>query len=150
MKCLLIETKDKRKFLTHEKNFAQLIEFSKQFKANISLVKTTSSEILELEELAPAICDATYKKNNIEYQIIEDKITCINSNKVKTSDKIQASLKKQLLKRKSVSLKALKTKYKNFNLSDAALCNIYKKTRESLEQEGYRVVKTGAGEYKVL
>lgn len=53
MNCLLIETKDKRKFFTHEKNFIQLIEFSKAFNAEISIVKLEEGSVLELEELAP-------------------------------------------------------------------------------------------------
>ena len=65
MKCLLLETKDKRKFFTHEKNFLQLIEFSRTFNAEISVVKMEQTELLDLKDLAPAICDAHYKKPKI-------------------------------------------------------------------------------------
>lgn len=74
MKCLLIQTKDKRKFFTHEKNYVQLIEFSKAFNAEVSIVKLEQGVVLELEQLAPAICDPSYKKPNAQYEVIETKL----------------------------------------------------------------------------
>ncbi len=58
--CLMIKTKDKRKFFTAEENYLPLLEFSKLFKAEMSIVKVRDAEILDLEQLAPALCDANY------------------------------------------------------------------------------------------
>jgi hypothetical protein len=152
MQCLLIETKDNRQFLTHEKNFIQLIEFSKHFKANISLVKIDNGEILDLEQLAPAICDSNYKKNKFDYKVIETKINCKKSkNKIITSNstKLQKEIKNKFLKHEIVSLKEIKKIFKKLNLTDATLCNHMKKVREDLCKEGYSLVKLGAGKYRI-
>lgn len=150
MQCLLIETKDNRQFLTHEKNFIQLIEFSKHFKANISLVKIDNGEILDLEQLAPAICNSNYKKNKIDYKVIETKMKC-SKIKIITSNstKVQKEIKNKFLQREIVSLKEIKKIFKKLNLTDATLCNHMKKVREDLCKEGYSFVKLGAGKYRI-
>jgi hypothetical protein len=150
MQCLLIETKDNRQFLTHEKNFIQLIEFSKHFKANISLVKIDNGEILDLEQLAPAICNSNYKKNKIDYKVIETKMKC-SKRKIITSNstKVQKEIKNKFLQREIVSLKEIKKIFKKLNLTDATLCNHMKKVREDLCKEGYSFVKLGAGKYRI-
>jgi hypothetical protein len=73
-KCLMIKTKDNRKFFTHEEHLNDLIEFSKTFGAEISVVKIKDNiDILELNDLAPAICNASYKSKT-NYEIIEIKL----------------------------------------------------------------------------
>ena len=72
--CLMIKTKDNRKCFTHEKYFPQLIEFSKTFGAEISIVKIKDNNVLEMNDLAPAICDANYK-NDENYELVSIKIT---------------------------------------------------------------------------
>jgi hypothetical protein len=71
--CLMIKIPDNRKFFTHEKYFPQLIEFSKIFSAEISVVKIEDDNILEFEELAPAMCNAGYK-NDSDYEVVMTKI----------------------------------------------------------------------------
>lgn len=152
MKCLLIETKDKRKFFTHEKNFFQLIEFSKTFKAEISTVKLEEGVVLELEELAPALCDPNHKKSKSQYEIIEKKLTA--DKKTRTSilniaDKVKHYIHTQFEKRNDVSLKELKSKFKKYRLSDATLCNHMRRVKQDWEEKGFSFVKTGAGQYRV-
>lgn len=152
MQCLLIETKDKRKFFTHEKNFIQLIEFSKAFHAEISVVKLEQGTVLELEELAPAICDSTYKKIKSQYEIIETKMSKDNKTRsdiMKNADKVKKYIFTQFQNKNSVSLKELKAKFKKFKLTDAALCNHLRRVKQKLEEEGFNFVKVGAGEYRV-
>jgi hypothetical protein len=68
----MIKTKDRRKFFTHEKNYLPLIEFSKVFNAEISIIKAKDAEVLDLDELAPAICDANYiQPQPEEYDILK-------------------------------------------------------------------------------
>lgn len=151
MKCLLIETKDKRKFFTHEKNFGQLIEFSKTFNAEISVVKVEKGQLLDLEELAPAICDASYKKPTAAYQIIETKLSKsgrARPNILKTAEMINKYIIEQFTSRNSVSLKDLKKKFKKYGLSDPALCNHIRRAKKELEKNGLQFVKIGAGTYK--
>lgn len=151
MKCLLIETKDKRKFFTHEKNFVQLIEFSKTFNAEMSIVKIEKGPLLELEELAPAICDAGYKKSQINYEVIETKLS--KSGKVrpdilKNANKINKFILTRLTSRASISLKDLKSRFKQCELSDSALCNHIRRAKKQLENQGWTFTKTAAGTYK--
>jgi hypothetical protein len=72
-KCLMIETKDKRKFFTYAKNQKELKEFTKNFNAKMFLVKAEikQNNILDLEKLAPAICDKSYNINISNFEIIK-------------------------------------------------------------------------------
>jgi hypothetical protein len=155
MKCLLIETKDKRKFFTHEKNFPQLIEFSKTFNAEISTVKLTEGPILELEELAPAICNPDYKKNDVKYTIVKTSTPVPKIKKrsrieiLQIADKVKKYLNEQFKNRNEVSLKELKNKFQKCELTDTALCNHIRRVKSDLEKEGFKFLKLGAGKYKV-
>lgn len=152
MNCLLIETKDKRKFFTHEKNFIQLIEFSKAFNAEISIVKIEEGSILELEELAPALCDPTYKKSKIQYEVIETKISTEKRSRVEIlhiADKVKKYVNEQFQSRNTVSLTELKKRFKKYKLTDAALCNHVRRVKSELEKQGFKFSKLGAGQYKV-
>lgn len=150
MKCLLIETKDKRKFLTHEKNFVQLIEFSKTFNAEMSIVKIAQGEkeLLNLEELALAICDQNYQKLQIEYELIETKLGVDKPNVQKVATKVNKYITDQFTKRMTVSLGDLKKKFKQHNLTDAALCNHVRRAKKQLETKGLSFVKISPGIYK--
>lgn len=148
-KCLLIETKDHRKFFTHEKNFPQLIEFSKTFDATISLVKVEEAPILDLEELAPAICDAAYRKPKVEYQIVERKLakTISREKMLKVAAKIREYIEGRLLSRRTVSLRDVRKRFARYHLSTAALCNHLSHVRRKLEEKGYAVEKVAGGTY---
>lgn len=151
MKCLLLETKDKRKFFTHEKNFMQLIEFSKTFNAEISVVKIDKTELLDLKDLVPAICDAHYKKPKINYEVIETKLE--NPRKARTEIlKIADMVNKYILDQFSlgadVSLKELKNKFKRYKLSTTTLCNHMRRAKKQLEKQGLQFSKIGAGTYR--
>lgn len=149
--CLMIETKDHKRFFTHEKNLPQLIEFSKVFKAEISKVQIPSeTEVLELEELAPALCE---KKSQItDYKILEIKLRQKKTREkiLSKATKIQQYIRKNLLNGKTVSLKELNKKYKKYQLTNACLCNHFRLTREKMKLDGHLFMKTGGGSYKIL
>lgn len=152
MKCLLIQTKDKRKFFTHEKNFIQLIEFSKAFNAEISTVKLEKGSILELEELAPAICDPEYKKTNIQYEVVEEKMQTKDRSRAETlivAKKVKKYINEQFEKRNIVSLKELKKKFKQYKLTDATFCNHIRRTKLELEKKGFEFSKLNVGQYRI-
>lgn len=153
MKCLLIQTKDKRKFFTHEKNYVQLIEFSKAFNAEVSIVKLEQGIVLELEQLAPAICDPSYKKPNAQYEVIETKLATEGRTRteiLKVACKVKKYVSDEFHKRNAVSLKELKKKFKRHRLTDAALCNHVRRVKQELEKDGFKFEKIGAGTYKVV
>lgn len=145
----MIETKDKRKFFTYEKNFAPLIEFSKVFKAEISIVKVDEAEVLDLAQLAPAICNKDYNIN-ASYEIIKVKLPQKRTREtmIKTAKKIKKHINKKFLNHEIVSLKDLKKSFKN--ITAACLCNHIALIRRHLEKTGYTVSKVGGGKYKLL
>jgi hypothetical protein len=74
MKCLMIQTKDNRKLLTHQKNYKHLLEYIKTFKAKVFIVKIDKEQkILDLNKLVSALCDKNYKINNLNFEILESK-----------------------------------------------------------------------------
>lgn len=149
-KCLMIQTKDNKKLFTHEKNLPQLVEFSKTFNAEISVVQLYSeSDILELEELAPAFCEK--KTQNAKYKLIEIKLKPkYNRNKILNRAKsIKKYIKNNLMRGYSVSLKELILKYNKYKLTNACLCNHFKQVRLDLIEKGYLFEKTGGGSYKL-
>lgn len=151
MNCLLIETKDKRKFFTHEKNFHQLIEFSKTFNASISVVKLEKGPVLDLEQLAPAICNQS-KPEKANYEVIETKLSVKSRNRLDTlrsAKRIKRYIFETFSHGRVVSLRELKKKFKKYSLSDAALCNHVRRVKKELEKEGIKIAKVGAGKYKV-
>lgn len=68
----MIEMQDKRKFLTHEENFTNLLEFSDIFNAQISIVNANDDDILDLVTLANAISNKNYKPKH-EIELVEIK-----------------------------------------------------------------------------
>jgi hypothetical protein len=69
MKCILIQTKDNRKFFTSVKNYNQLVEFAKVFDALLLKVQTEKIDLMSLDDLAKAFCDSQINMNNISYTI---------------------------------------------------------------------------------
>lgn len=150
MKCLLIETKDKRKFFTHKKNLMQLSEFCKTFDSNIFLVELKNGKILELEDLAKAICNSEHNITEQEYKIIsnikskESKVPKSNG----IGSKIQEFIKKELIEKRPISIKKIKSKFKKHSISDATLYNKMRKVKNDLEKKGYKFFKIKTGVYK--
>lgn len=74
VKCLLIETTDKKRYFTLIKNKSQLKEYCKAFGAKMFVVKADidKEQVLDLAKLVPALCDKNYKTKNIEYKIIKN------------------------------------------------------------------------------
>lgn len=73
IKCLLIETTDKKQYFTLIKNKKQLKEYCRAFKAKMFIVKAEikKEQVLDLPKLVPALCDKNYISKNIEYKIIK-------------------------------------------------------------------------------
>lgn len=150
-KCLLIKTKDNRKFLTHENHLPSLVEFTKTFGAEIYLVEPGEGEKIynKLKPLTVAICNPL-SESDPDFQIISkiypenkrDRKSILTDAKI-----IRQYIQKKLLSKKSVSLKELKEKYKNYNLTDACLCNHLAVVRKSLINSGHTFRKVAAGKY---
>lgn len=74
IKCLLIETKEKKRFFTLIKNAKMLKEYCKAFGAKMLLVKAEikREQILDLSKLVPALCDKNYKNDDVDYKVIKN------------------------------------------------------------------------------
>lgn len=152
--CLLVKTKDRRNFFTHERNLPELIEFSKTFGAEISVVKVKEAEVLDLVKLGTAICDATYYLPiKPDYEILETKISSKTKkrNKIlKTSKKIRKFIRNLFLSGEVASLREVKCRFKRYQLTTACLCNHMRIVREELKQEGYQIENIGRGKYQIV
>ncbi len=71
--CLMLKTPDERCFFTLKNNYPQLIEFARTYGAQISVVKASNVQVLELEDLAKSICNQE-EQTKPEYEIVEIKI----------------------------------------------------------------------------
>jgi Asp-tRNA(Asn)/Glu-tRNA(Gln) amidotransferase A subunit family amidase len=148
--CLLIKTKNHKRFLTYEKNLPSLIEFAKTFHAEIHLVEPKKGQkVLELKMLTAALCDSEWavvpKYRKIEKVFPKpkrDRQTILAEAK-----KIRKYVKKKLLDGKPISLKDLKKRYKEQELTDACLCNHLSAARRELVKVGHKFRKLGAGRY---
>jgi len=150
-KCLMVKTKDNRSFFTHSKYYPQLTEFSKTFGAEISVVKIKEGEVLDLIQLAPAICNSDYTAKP-EFEILETKIPIkkrCRSKLLKNSQKIRNYIESQFRNGTTVSLKILMNRYKRLRITSACLCNHIKVVREKLEKEGMKIIKVGGGKYQM-
>jgi len=151
-KCLLIKTEDKRNFLLWKRDLKKILEFAKTFQVNIFEVELKEKcDILDAKKLVSEFCNPNYK-NDVHVNII-DKIYPKPKKDRKEilgdAKKIQKFVRDQLLRGNPVSLKILKEKYKNCNVTDACLCNHLSNVRKSLVSEGKNVEKVGAGKYIV-
>lgn len=151
MKCLLIETKDKRKFFTHKKNLTQLNEFIKTFESKVFVVDLKNGKVLELEDLAKSICNPEYVKNENDYKIIYQ-IEKEEENKKATKNnvgaKIQEFIKKEFLEKRPISIKKIKSKFKKHSVSDATFYNKIRTVKSELERKGFKFIKIKTGVYK--
>lgn len=151
--CLMIKTKDKRKFFTHEKNLPQLLEFSKTFGAEISTVKVSEAEILDLKELAPAICDTNRAGKSPKYEVVEVKVPipskCSRCKTLQIAKKIKEYILGEFSKGEKLSLKDLKKRFKRYELSTSALSNHIARVRIELAITGVKIKRIGAGTYQM-
>lgn len=75
LKCLMLETRDKKRFFTLLGNFKHLKEYCKAFSTKMFVVKADieRKRILDLKELVLALCDKNHKGEKAGYKIIDTK-----------------------------------------------------------------------------
>ena len=73
IKCLLLQTKDKKQFFTFVKNKKQLENYCRTFNAKMFVVKAEieNSSILDISKLVPALCDKNYSNKPTSYEIVK-------------------------------------------------------------------------------
>jgi len=75
MRCLLLETSDKKRFFTLVGNYKQLQEYCRAFNAKMFIVKADikKSEMMDIAKLVTALCDKNYMSRKIEFKVLETK-----------------------------------------------------------------------------
>ena len=148
-KCLMIQTKTGTKYLTHYQPIDVLLGFVETFDAEVYLVKPAKTEkILSLKKLSRAFCNPDYKTVP-DCEIIERIHPRSRQQILVLAEQIRTWLTKRLLSGKAVSLKEMKAKFKNLELTSACLCNHFTITRKKLVKEGHNIEKTKAGTYQI-
>jgi len=152
-KCLMIETKDRRRFFTHQRNYDQLVEFGKTFGAELSVVRVEKPEILDLVSLAPALCDTSYEVvNKPVFEVVEVRLQRTQRERkslLRQASTVKRWVKKQLLEGEVVQLKDVSRRYKRYGLSLQAFCNHLADVKKELVKDGHNIVRIGHGAYQV-
>jgi len=150
-KRILITTKDKKNFLTYEKNLPSIIEFAQTFDAEIKLVKVEEkTKTFDLKNLTVALCDSNYNEK-FEYKIIKDIFPKKNkNNKNNISKNLKEFIKNKLLKGNTLSLNKLKDKYRKHNIADSYISNYMTKVKKELLNQGLKIEKISAGNYRLI
>jgi hypothetical protein len=148
----MIETRDNRQFFTDEENYGQLIEFSKTFDAEMSVVRVKEAEVLGLRQLVPAICNREYKIKKPDFEILETKISTKKRNRGKllnNAKKIKKHIRDSFLSGDEVSLKDICKKFQRQDLTLACFCNHLSAVRKEMEKDGHSIEKIGGGKYQL-
>ncbi len=150
--CLLVKMPDKRRFLVNEKKLSSIVEFVKTFHAEIYKVEVTYGKIYsQLKNLANAICDPDADQD-IKFQnaVKIYPVTRERSSILKNAKKIRTFIQETFIKGKPVSLKDLKKRYENCDITDACLCNHLSAVRKLLIKNGKTIKKMGQGKYCLI
>lgn len=150
-KCLMIETRDNRRFFTEEKNYIQLIEFSKTFGAELSIVKAEDPPVLDLVSLAPALCNISYEITNPSFDVIEVKVPHTTRKRTtlrKHATTIRKWIKKTMLEGKPLRTAKIAQHYQKYELTKSCFCTHFAEVRQELEKEGHTIKKVGHGVYQ--
>lgn len=147
-RCLLVEAGDRRYF-TRSDYLPLLAEFARTFDAAISVVRY-SGPLLEIEELAAALCDPDYRNPMGEYEYVSSPIRHLHPRQptLQRAKEIQDYILDQFLKGKVVALRDLKTRYASQRLTDSCLSQHIKRAMQTLGMKGHAFEKVGAGKYR--
>lgn len=70
IRCLMLETKDLKRFFTTMKNKEHLKEYCRTFGAKMVVVKAElkRKDIMDLTKLVPALCNKNYKNSKVKFE----------------------------------------------------------------------------------
>jgi hypothetical protein len=155
-RCLMILTKDRRRFFTPEASYKHIVEFAKVFNAEVSLVTVQEGEVLDLPNLIPAICNASYRPAaRPRFELVEVKIPQfarkLNDREtiLRTAHRIREYITETLIAGDVVSVRELRERFKKEGLSLPALCNHVARVRREFARRGKKVQKLGPGRYSL-
>lgn len=147
MICLLVETVDKRKFLTSKKNLKALSEFYQRFGATIRLVDANArGKLLSLERLAEVICDPHAQPGTFQYDIVCSDPYLEPKEQRRALDKTCVALERALRAGKQVDIGKFAQKHK---MPTASVRRCINRLRSRLATEGKRLAPIRPGIYSI-
>ena len=143
MICLLVETVDKRKFLTSKKNLKALSEFYQRFGATIRLVDANCrGKLLSLERLAEVLCDPHSKPESFAYEIVCSEPYLQPKQQKLAIDRLAESIEKDLRSGKKIDVAKFAANKKT-PVSSVRRCINKVKARLAAEGKMLSTVKPG-------
>ena len=92
--CVMLTSQEQRKYFVSKKDLKIIEEFANRFNMQMTWVKTDTQNIQTLEKIAKLICNQSYTGQDIEYQKLESKKNCDNTQKIRnTIEKIKTQKK---------------------------------------------------------
>lgn len=75
VKCLMLETSDKKRFFTMVGNHKQLVEYCRAFGAKMFVVRAEikKTQVMNIPRLVVALCDKSHESPKAEYKVLERK-----------------------------------------------------------------------------
>lgn len=146
MKCLLVQTADRRRFLTSVRNLQALSDFCRKLGATALIVEVPKRlKLMSLEELASAVCDPYRKPDSFDYRVVSGNARAARKDRDASISKVVASAGKQLAAGKAVSVAKLAVRH---GVTGSTALSCLRKAASSFGKNR-RLVKTAPGEYKL-
>lgn len=75
IKCLMLETSDKKRFFTLMGNYKQLTEYCRAFNAKMFVVRAEikKSQVMNIPRLVVALCNKSHENLKADYKVVEQK-----------------------------------------------------------------------------
>ena len=138
--CLMLETTDKRRFFTYQKNYDRLVEFAQVFGGEISVVNVRKADILDLQALVPALCNPEPQERS-RYELVSKKVK--GQTVFQVAKKVRDSVRKDFLAGKVVELNKTHKRFSRYGLSLSTVCNHVSVVRKELAAKGIGYIDAG-------
>ena len=162
-KVLMVEVKENekiRRFFTPKKNFQYLIEFSRICNARLVEVRAERVEVLTLRTLVQALNDPDHQQQEVTFEELVDLTPrrlpfCRTAPRTATAggktvqSGIQFDIRSLFISGQLVKIKDLVSQFEKYQLSDSTIRRYFQIVKNALEDEGYKILKTGRGAYYI-
>lgn len=144
---LMIQMKDKRKYYTEPSNLPMLVEFAKTFGAELTLVESPGVDTMDLERLAPALCDDAYKSPRLGRNIrvvhklypIEEKRVRTRQEMLQNAKDIREHIRLTLETNGAIRAADVKEKFYDLELTDSCMSNHVAVVIKDMKKHGIHV-----------
>lgn len=146
--CLLLTTKENRKFFISRKYLKQLMEFSGNYECSISIVKTDPKNIESIQDFIKSFCHQNYTENNAKYVIMKKNLQSKKRQNTK-SEQIRNAIEKTFIQNQKASLEEIKKLFFKDNISTSSLSAYFSEVRKNLGIRGIQIEMIKKGTYVI-